>query len=251
MNMFVDTHCHLFHEYYDDLDKLVDKIKDNKINKVILNGTNGTDNKEVLESINKYGLMYGAIGLHPEFADSVTEEDYKFVEEHINDPKVVAVGEIGLDYHYGKENREKQIALFEKQLALAEKVNKPVIIHSRDATLDTIECLKKYKVRGTMHSFSGSYETAMIYIKMGLLLGINGVVTFKNCNLIDVIKKVGIENIVLETDSPYLTPVPYRGKQNDSSHIMDIVVFIAKELNVSIEDISKVTNENVLRCFDI
>lgn len=251
MDMFVDTHCHLFHEYYDDLDKLVDKIKDNKINKVILNGTNGTDNKEVLESINKYDLMYGAIGLHPEFADSVTEEDYKFVEEHINDPKVVAIGEIGLDYHYGKENRDKQIELFEKQLALAEKLDKPVIIHSRDATLDTIECLKKYKVRGTMHSFSGSYETAMIYIKMGLLLGINGVVTFKNCNLIDVIKKVGIENIVLETDSPYLTPVPYRGKQNDSSHIMDIVVFMAKELNVSIEDISKITNNNVSRCFDI
>jgi len=249
--MFVDTHCHLFHEYYEDLDEIVNKIRNNNISKVIINGTNGIDNKEVLESINKYDIMYGAIGLHPEFADDVTEADFKYVEEHINDPKVVAIGEIGLDYHYGKENKNKQIELFEKQLALAEKYNKPVIIHSRDATEDTINCLKKYKVKGTMHSFSGSYETAMIYIKMGLLLGINGVVTFKNCNLIEVIKRVGIEHIVLETDSPYLTPVPNRGKRNDSSYINDIVDFIIDNMNVTKEEISKITNNNVLRCFDI
>lgn len=249
--MFVDTHCHLFHEYYEDLDEIVNKIRNNNISKVIINGTNGIDNKEVLESINKYDIMYGAIGLHPEFADDVTEADFKYVEEHINDPKVVAIGEIGLDYHYGKENKNRQIELFEKQLALAEKYNKPVIIHSRDATEDTINCLKKYKVKGTMHSFSGSYETAMIYIKMGLLLGINGVVTFKNCNLIEVIKRVGIEHIVLETDSPYLTPVPNRGKRNDSSYINDIVDFIIDNMNVTKEEISKITNNNVLRCFDI
>jgi len=249
--MFVDTHCHLFHEYYEDLNEIVNKIRNNNISKVIINGTNGIDNKEVLESINKYDIMYGAIGLHPEFADDVTEADFKYVEEHINDPKVVAIGEIGLDYYYGKENKNKQIELFEKQLALAEKYNKPVIIHSRDATEDTINCLKKYKVKGTMHSFSGSYETAMIYIKMGLLLGINGVVTFKNCNLIEVIKRVGIEHIVLETDSPYLTPVPNRGKRNDSSYINDIVDFIIDNMNVTKEEISKITNNNVLRCFDI
>ena len=249
--MFIDTHCHLFHEYYEDLDELVNKIKDNNISKVIINGTNGIDNKEVLDSIAKYDIMYGAIGLHPEFADDVTEEDYKFVEEHINDPKVVAVGEIGLDYHYGKENRDKQIELFERQLALAEKLDKPVIIHSRDATEDTINCLKKFKVKGTMHSFSGSYETAMIYIKMGLLLGINGVVTFKNCNLIEVIKRVGIEHIVLETDSPYLTPVPNRGKKNDSSYINDIVDFIASNMIISREEIGDITSKNVSRCFDI
>ncbi|MBQ4030365.1 MAG: TatD family hydrolase, partial [Bacilli bacterium] len=157
----------------------------------------------------------------------------------------------GLDYHYGKENRDKQIELFERQLALAEKLDKPVIIHSRDATEDTINCLKKFKVKGTMHSFSGSYETAMIYIKMGLLLGINGVVTFKNCNLIEVIKRVGIEHIVLETDSPYLTPVPNRGKKNDSSYINDIVDFIASNMNISREEIGDITSKNVSRCFDI
>ncbi|MBR4694087.1 MAG: TatD family hydrolase [Bacilli bacterium] len=249
--MFIDTHCHLFHEYYEDLDSIVKKIESNGIKKVIVNGTNGEDNKEVLDLISKYDLMYGAIGLHPEFADSVTDNDLKFVEEHLNDEKVVAIGEIGLDYHYGKENKDKQIELFEKQLALAEKYNKPVIIHSRDATEDTINSLKKFKVRGSMHSFSGSYETAMIYIKMGLLLGINGVVTFKNCNLIEVVKRVGLENILLETDSPYLTPVPYRGQRNDSSYINDIVCFICSNMKVSIEDVGKITCDNVKRCFDI
>ena len=249
--MFIDTHCHLFHEYYEDIDEIVKKLKDSGIKAIINNATNRLDIDEVLESINKYDLIYGAIGIHPEFVDSYREEDLKYVEEHINDSKVVAIGEIGLDYHYGKENREKQIELFEKQLALAEKYDKPVIIHSRDATEDTINSLKKFKVRGSMHSFSGSYETAMIYLKMGLLLGINGVVTFKNCNLIEVIKRVGIDKIFLETDSPYLTPVPYRGQRNDSSHINDIVDFISKEMGVSREEISNITNSNVSKCFDI
>ena len=249
--MFIDTHCHLFKEYYEDLDDIFTKIKNSNISSVILNGTNGTDNKEVLETINKYDIVYGAIGIHPEFVDSITDNDFKFVEDHIKDNKIVAIGEIGLDYHYGKENRDKQIALFEKQLALAEKLDMPVIIHSRDATEDTIKCLKKFKVRGSMHSFSGSYETAMIYIKMGLLLGINGVVTFKNCNLIEVIKRIGLEHFVLETDSPYLTPVPNRGKRNDSSYINDIVDFLSNNLNISKEEIGKITSKNVSSCFDI
>lgn len=209
--MFIDTHCHLYKEYYDDLDDIINKIKESKINRVINNGCDDKSNHEVLESIGKYSNMYGALGIHPESADFYTDEDLEFVKNHINDEKVVAIGEIGLDYYWTKENKEEQIKLFEKQLELAEVVNKPVIIHSRDATLDTIEILKKHHVRGVIHSFSGSYETACIYIKIGFLLGINGVITFKNCNLKDVIDKIDLSNIVLETDSPYLTPVPYRG----------------------------------------
>ena len=150
-----------------------------------------------------------------------------------------------------KENKQKQIELFEKQLEIAEKHNIPVIVHSRDATLDTIECLKKYKVNGVIHSFSGSYETANIYLKMGFLLGINGVVTFKNCNSIEVLKRIGIDNIILETDSPYLTPVPFRGKKNDPSHIKDIVDYLTKELDVTEEKISEITEGNIKRVFDI
>ncbi|MGN1371579.1 MAG: TatD family hydrolase [Candidatus Coprovivens sp.] len=249
--MFTDTHSHIYGEYYDDLDEIIKKIYDNQVNRVINNGCDAKSNKEVLELIEKYDLMYGAIGIHPESVDSYTEEDLNFIEEHINDDKVVAVGEIGLDYYWTKDNKEKQKELFEYQLKLAERVNKPVIIHSREATQDTIEILGKHNVRGVIHSFSGSYETACIYIKMGFLLGINGVITFKNCNLKEVIKRINLSNIVLETDSPYLTPVPYRGKKNDSSHIIDIAQFICDLKECSMEELSKETNGNIMRCFDI
>lgn len=249
--MFIDTHCHLYKEYYDDLDDIINKIKESKINRVINNGCDDKSNHEVLESIGKYSNMYGALGIHPESADFYTDEDLEFVKNHINDEKVVAIGEIGLDYYWTKENKEEQIKLFEKQLELAEVVNKPVIIHSRDATLDTIEILKKHHVRGVIHSFSGSYETACIYIKIGFLLGINGVITFKNCNLKDVIDKIDLSNIVLETDSPYLTPVPYRGQKNDSTHVEDIARFICNIKGITMEELALVTNDNVKRVFDI
>lgn len=249
--MFVDTHCHLYEEYYSDMDELEKRIKNNKVIKVINNGCDSKSNMEILELIAKYDYMYGALGIHPESADTYTLTDLEFIEKHINDNKVVAIGEIGLDYHYGKENRDKQIELFEYQLAMAERVNKPVIIHSRDATLDTIEILKRHHVKGVIHSFSGSYETACIYVNMGFLLGINGVITFKNCNLKDVVANIDLKNIVLETDSPYLTPVPYRGKTNSPEHIIDIANFIAKIKDISVEDLAEETNGNVLRCFDI
>ena len=250
--MFTDTHCHIYKEYYEDIDEIVNKIKDSGINRVINNGCDDKSNKEVLSLLSLYpGFMYGALGIHPEIVDEYTESDMKFVEDHINDEGIIAIGEIGLDYHWTKENKDKQIELFDRQLSLAEKVNKPVIIHSRDATLDTIEVLKKHHVRGVMHAFNGSYETASIYIKMGLLLGVGGVITFKNCNLKDVIEKIDLSNIVLETDSPYLTPTPYRGERNDSSHIMDIAKFVSELKGVSMDELSKETNGNIKRCFDI
>ena len=175
----------------------------------------------------------------------------KYIEEHIKNEKIVAIGEIGLDYHYEKEKREEQIELFEAQLSLAEKYHLPVVVHSREATLDTIQSLKKFKVNGVIHSFSGSLETAEIYIKMGFLLGVNGVITFKNCNLKDVIEKLDLHNIVLETDSPYLTPVPFRGKQNDPSKVSIIADFICDLKDITCEELAKITNENIKRVFDI
>lgn len=250
--MFTDTHCHIYNEYYDnDIEQVYEKMKDANVDRIINNGCDSKSNKEVLELLGKYSWMYGAIGIHPESADTYTEEDLKFIEEHINDEKVVAIGEIGLDYYWTKDNKEKQKELFEYQLKLAERVNKPVIVHSRDATQDVIDILKKYNVRGVIHSFSGSYETACIYIKMGFLLGINGVITFKNCNLKDVVTKLDLKNIVLETDSPYLTPVPYRGKRNDSSHVYDIAKYISELKDCSLEELAKETNGNISRCFDI
>lgn len=250
--MFTDTHCHIYNEYYDNnIEQVYEKMKLANVDRIINNGCDSDSNKEVLELLGKYSWMYGAIGIHPESADSYTDEDLRFIEEHINDERVVAIGEIGLDYYWTKDNKDKQKELFEYQLKLAERVNKPVIIHSREATQDTIEILKKYNVRGVIHSFSGSYETACIYIKMGFLLGINGVITFKNCNLKDVVSKLDLKDIILETDSPYLTPVPYRGKRNDSSHVYDIAKYICEIKGCSMEELSKETNGNINRCFDI
>ena len=250
--MFTDTHCHIYNEYYDNnIEQVYEKMKEANVDRIINNGCDSKSNKEVLYLLGKYSWMYGAIGIHPESADSYTDEDLKYIEEHINDEKVVAIGEIGLDYYWTKDNKEKQKELFEYQLKLAERVNKPVIVHSREATQDTIDILKKYNVRGVIHSFSGSYETACIYIKMGFLLGINGVITFKNCNLKDVVAKLDFGNIILETDSPYLTPVPYRGKRNDSSHVFDIAKYICDLKGCTLEELAKETNGNISRCFDI
>lgn len=249
--MFTDTHCHLYQEYYDDFLSIIDKIKSSNINKIINNGCDGKSNQEVLSLAEKYDFIYASLGIHPENVDTYREEDLLFIENHLHDNKVVAIGEIGLDYHYTKENKEKQIFLFERQLALAEKYHLPVIVHSRDATLDTITSLKKFKVKGVIHSFSGSYETACIYIKMGFFLGINGVITFKNCQLKEVYEKISLESILLETDAPYLTPEPFRGKKNDSTHILDIAKFVADLKEISLEELSSITNNNVKRLFDI
>ena len=193
--------------------------------------------------------MYGAIGIHPEDVDGVMPDDIKFIEDNLSNEKIVAIGEIGLDYYYTKENKEEQIKLFESQLSLAEKHNMPVIVHSRDATEDTINSLKKFKCKGVIHSFSGSLETARIYIKMGYLLGVNGVITFKNAKIKDVIKEVGLKNIVLETDSPYLTPVPFRGTQNNPGHVLQIAQFVADLYNISLEELAEQTNKNITEMY--
>lgn len=248
--MFVDTHCHLYPSYYEDFEDIISKIKPGEIHRVINNGIDKTTNIEVVEQVKKYDSVYGAIGIHPESVDNYSKEDLDYIEEHIKDEKIIAIGEIGLDYYWVKDNKEKQKELFEQQLKIAEKYDIPVIVHSREATQDTIDILKRYKVRGIIHSFSGSYEVAQIYIKMGFLLGINGVITFKNCNLKDVVSKLKLNNIVLETDSPYLTPVPYRGKRNDPTKVMYIAKFIAELKGVSLDDLSKVINGNLNRLFD-
>ncbi len=247
--MFTDSHCHLFSEYYQDIDEIIKISLNNKVNRFINNGCDKKSNEEVISLVKKYENIYGAIGIHPESVTIYNDEDIKFIENNLNNKKIIAIGEIGLDYYYGKENKDEQIKLFEKQLLLALKYNMPVIIHSRDATKDTIDILKKYKVRGVIHSFSGSYETALEYIKLGFLLGINGVITFKNSNLKEVIKKVPINNIVLETDSPYLTPEPFRGKQNNPSHILEIANYVADLYNISIDELAQITNNNLEKIF--
>lgn len=249
--MFTDTHCHIYKEYYENIDEILKRALESNINRVINNGCNRESNKEVLALANTYNNMYVALGIHPESADTYQKEDLTFIEENLSNPKVIAIGEIGLDYHYTKENKTLQIKLLESQLKIAETHNLPVIIHSREATEDTINTLKKYHIKGVIHSFSGSLETAKIYIKMGYLLGINGVITFKNSKLKEVIKELPLEHLVLETDSPYLTPEPFRGKPNEPARIKEIATFISELKGISLEELARITNENIMRIFDI
>ena len=249
--MFTDTHCHIYKEYYENIDEILKRALESNINRVINNGCNRESNKEVLALANTYNNMYVALGIHPESIDTYQKEDLTFIEENLSNPKVIAIGEIGLDYHYTKENKTLQIKLLESQLKIAETHNLPVIIHSREATEDTINTLKKYHIKGVIHSFSGSLETAKIYIKMGYLLGINGVITFKNSKLKEVIKEIPLEHLVLETDSPYLTPEPFRGKPNEPARIKEIATFISELKGISLEELARITNENIMRIFDI
>lgn len=249
--MFIDTHCHFFKDYYEDMDNIICKIKNRGIIALINNGCDSKTNQEVLSLLDKYDFMYGAIGIHPDYADNYNEDDLKYIMDNIGVEKIVAIGEIGLDYHYDNFSKEKQITLFKAQLKIAEKNNLPVIIHMREATNDILNTLKEYRVKGVIHCFTGSVETANILIKMGFFLGINGVVTFKNCNLINTIKEIGIDHIVLETDAPYLTPVPFRSEKNDSSHVVDTANFIANSLGIDVKKLADITTNNAKSLFDI
>ena len=249
--MLTDTHCHLYSEYYDDIENILKEAKENNIVRYISDGCDLNSNKEMLELSSKYDNIYITLGIHPESVEDYKDEDLLFIKDNLKNKKVIAIGEIGLDYYYSKENKDIQKELFEKQLKIAQDNDLPVVVHSREATQDTIDILKKYKVKGVIHSFTGSLEVAKIYIKMGFVLGVNGVITFKNSNVKDVIKEVGLENIILETDSPYLTPHPYRGKQNAPKYIKEIAEFVGNLYNISIEDLSKITNNNIKRIFDI
>ena len=248
--MYIDTHCHLSREDYDDIDKVIEENKNANIDKIVVSGCSRESIEEVMDLKDRYDMVYVTIGYHPEYADTVTESDLDYLKSLLGEKKVVGIGEIGLDYHYTKDNKDKQIWLFEEQLKIAEEFNLPVVIHSRDATMDTINTLKKYKVKGIIHCFSGSLETAKIYISMGFLLGIGGVVTFKNSKLKDVVKEVPSESIVLETDSPYLAPVPFRGKINSSKYLEFIANFIADIKNISVDELAEITSRNASSLFD-
>ena len=248
--MFIDTHCHLSKEDYDDINKIIKEDKEAGVDKIVVSGCSRDSIDEVMTFKDTYDMVYVTIGYHPEYVDSVTLKDLEYLKSLLCEKKVVGIGEIGLDYHYTKDNKDKQIWLFEEQLKIAEEFKLPVVIHSRDATQDTINTLKKYNVKGIIHCFSGSLETAKKYISMGFLLGIGGVVTFKNSKLKDVVKEIPLKSIVLETDSPYLTPVPYRGKVNSSKYLKYIAEFISEVKNISVLELAKITSDNASSLFD-
>lgn len=244
----VDTHCHVFLEDYPDIDDVIKRMDSNII---IVSGVDDASNKEVLELCSRYDNVYGTLGIYPESASD--KYDLDFVSNHINDPKIVAVGEIGLDYYYTKDNRDAQIDLFCKQIEIAISNNKPIVVHSRDAISDTYDIIKKYDIgsKTDIHCFSSSLEMAREFIKLGCKLGIGGVLTFKNSSkLKEVVSGVDISNLLLETDSPYMTPVPFRGKRNEPYNIKYVAEAISDIKGISLDDVLKITSENAYKLFD-
>ena len=248
--MLVDTHCHVFREYYEDLEQVIIRAKDKGVGALIVNGYDMSSNREVLELVKKYDIVYGALGIQPENLNELNDENISFIEEHINDDKIVAVGEIGLDYHYDLD-KERQKDLFKRQLDIARKYNKPVIVHSRDCIQETYDILKMYNIKGIMHCYSGSVEMAKKFVEIGFFLGIGGISTFKNSRkVVEVIKNIPIEYILLETDCPYLTPEPYRGKRNEPAYIPLILERICSLKSLNYKDVEEVMTSSIFRLFD-
>ena len=249
--MYIDTHCHVLSEYYDDIEMVISECRNNDIEKIIVNGCDINSNREVLELVNKYDIVYGAIGFHPTELDDFKEEYFKFLEDNLDNSKIVAVGEIGLDYHYDNTDKEKQVYIFKKQLDIASKYNKPIIVHSRDSIQDTYNILKEYRLTGSIHCFSGSVEMAREFVKIGYKLGIGGIITYKNAKTIkEVVKDIDLSYILLETDSPYLTPSLYRGEDNSPKYIPIIANEIASIKGISNKEVAVTTTANAEVVFD-
>lgn len=249
--MYIDTHCHVLSEYYNNIEVIVKKCIENNVTKIIVSGCDMKSNKEVLELVNKYDIIYGTLGFHPTELEDFKEEYFDFLIENINNKKIVGIGEIGLDYHYENTDKEKQKRIFNKQLEIAEKFNKPVVIHSRNAIQETYDMLSKYNLKGSIHCFSGSLEMAKLFIRLGYKIGVGGIITFKNAkNIIKVIENIDLSYILLETDSPYLSPEPYRGSKNDPSNIPIIAEKLANLKNVSIAEVARVTTSSAEEEFD-
>lgn len=250
--MLIDSHCHIFKSEYENPDEVIRHSLENGVNKIIINGYNVISSKEAVYYAKKYENVYASIGIGPEEVNNITDEDIIEIKKLVKEDKVVAIGEIGLDYYWTKENKDKQIYVFKKMLKLAKENNLPVIVHSRDSVKDVYDLLKEYKVTGIMHCFSGSVESAREFIKLGFLIGIGGVVTFKNSkNIKEVVKDIDISDISLETDSPYLSPEPLRGKKNIPNNVFYVAEKIAQIKEQDIHEVVTKTSNAVCSKFDL
>lgn len=245
----IDSHAHIVKEYYSDIEGLVKELQEKDVKCVINCSTSIESCKEILVLSKKTNnFLLPALGIHPETKDDFNRTNE--LEDLVKNNKPVAIGEIGLDYYWTKDNKEEQKELFIKQLDIAEKYNLPILVHTRDSIQDTFDILKERKLKGIIHCYSGSYEMAKEFIKLGYKLGIGGVLTFKNSKLYEVIEKISLKDILLETDSPYLSPEPLRGKQNNPYNIYYVAKRIAEIKNVTIEEVIKQTTKNASDIFD-
>ena len=253
--MAIDTHSHIFNEAFDlDRQEIIDRCISNNINKLLLVGFSKETNKETLELASKYDFIYPTVGYHPSEANEIVEEDLVLLEQLINENKVYAIGECGLDYYWVKDNKEEQKKLFVAQILLAIKYDLPLVIHCRDAINDVYEILKDYKgkVRFVMHCYSGSKEMAMEFIKLGGYISLGGPVTFKNSKEPkEVAKIVPIDKLLIETDCPYLAPHPYRGKRNEPSYVRLVLSEIASLREMEEKELEEVLDQNSISFFKL
>ena len=252
--MFFDTHTHLDDEKFDtDRDELITSLKDEGLTLAVNIGANMETSKNSIEMAEKYDFIYASVGVHPNDVGDMTESDLAQLEEWAKHPRVVAIGEIGLDYHYDEPDPEIQKIWFERQLLLAKKLNMPYIIHDRDAHADVLEIIKKVGYfNGVMHCFSGSAEMARQVTDLGMYVSIAGQVTFKNAPKVQAVAQtVPLDKLLIETDSPYLTPEPFRGKRNNSAYVKYTAQKIAELRGMDIVEIAKITMENGKRFYNI
>jgi len=250
----IDTHAHLdFEDIEKNIDEVLEKSKAVGVEKIIVPGVTLEDIPKIINLIEKYDNLFGAVAIHPSEAKNWQEEYYEILKEHAQHEKVVAIGETGLDYYWDTTFKETQQHVFRRHLELAEELELPVAVHDREAHADVLTILKEYpQVRGVMHCFSGSAEFAEECLKIGYYIALGGPLTFKNAKKPkEVAQKVPIEKLLLETDSPFLTPHPFRGKQNDPSKIILVAEAIAKIKNLSVEEVANRTSQNAENFFGI
>ena len=251
---YIDTHAHYDDEAFDvDRFEVIAAMPESGVAAVINIGCDAERAKHSVEYAKRFPFVYCSVGIHPEYASDTSEGDLALIEKLSGYEKTVAIGEIGLDYHYDGFDREKQLELFERQLLLAERKRLPVVVHSRDAAEDTLTVLKRHApVRGVMHCFSGSAETAARLQELGMYISFTGVITFKNAKkAVEALKAVRSDRLLLETDCPYMAPEPHRGERCDSRMITHIIDRIAEIKGCDAEDIIRITNENAARLFGI
>ena len=253
----IDSHVHLDDEAFDeDRDELIKNLYENVIEIVVNNSSDLSSSENSVKLANKYENIYASIGVHPHEAESYNDDVEKKLIELSKNKKVVAIGEIGLDYYYDNSPRDIQREVFKKQIALAAKLKKNIVIHSRDASEETFEILKeaheKYEFVALIHCFSQSVEMMEKYLKMGDYIALGGAVTFKNSKTPkEVAKKVDLERLLLETDCPYMTPVPYRGKRNEPKYVKFTCNYIADLRQIESSELEKITAANTKRFFGI
>lgn len=254
--MIFESHAHYDDKAFDgDRETLLESLRGNGIGYVINIGANIETTRNTIELAERYPFIYGAAGVHPSDTDELDEENFAWLKEQCGHPKIVAVGEIGLDYYWDEPDRKIQKKWFERQLEMARDVELPVVIHSRDAAKDTLDMMKAVHagdIGGVIHCFSYTKEVAREYLDMDYFFGIGGVVTFQNAKkLKEAVEYIPIEKILLETDSPYLAPAPYRGKRNSSLNIPYIAREIALIKGLDYDDVVNITEENAKKLFRI